>query len=115
MLKDKTTKPCEYQILNMTCFRPDQRLFIDNITMHTDRCMRSNKLTNPCHHMMTDILISTIKNECINKNRCVVPLVNDLFLEKCSINKGISMLAYCLVEKFNDTITLSKVNKLLLI
>lgn len=92
----------------MTCFKPDQRLFIDNITMHTDRCKRPNKLTNPCHYMMTDVLISTIKNECINKNKCAVPLNNDLFLEKCSINKGLSMLAYCLSEKYTDIINLSK-------
>ncbi|CAF1099963.1 unnamed protein product, partial [Brachionus calyciflorus] len=110
----KTTSPCEYQVLNMTCIRPASRLFIDNITMHTNRCKRTNRDKNPCKYMMTDILISTIKNSCINKQKCVVPLTNDLFLEKCNLSKGISVLAYCLEDKFTDIITMNTCNDNLL-
>ena len=92
----------------MTCIRPASRLFIDNITMHTNRCMRTNRDKETCKYMMTDILVSTIKNSCINKQKCVVPLTNDIFLEKCNLSKGISVLAYCLEDKFTDLITMSK-------
>ncbi|CAF0944073.1 unnamed protein product [Brachionus calyciflorus] len=98
----KTTSPCELQNLNLTC-SANQKIFIDTLYMHIDRCKRTNTNKEKCKFMITDELITAIKKNCINKQNCFLPLnKNELFGEKCSLNKGIYVRFFCLQELFTD-------------